>query len=274
MVVSMKSIKNHFSLVIALLSILFSMQIFIVVDRSIDAYKQNLANQYSVIAVSQKSISNEDLMSFDALISEVEELEPDGVIKRLNKTMDVKNIELLKVTLPKFYKLHLKRFPTPQEVQTLTKNLLANNGITKVEDFSSNHDATYKMLLLFKNVISIFAITIIVVTTLLIFKELRIWQYQHSERMSIMGLFGAPVWLRSAVLFRLAITDAIVATFIVFILFTYLSQDSYILAKLLDIGVSVVIFDQINDSLVLLFTAISLSVFLASMIVLGHKEEV
>jgi len=274
MVVFMKSIKNHFSLVIALLSILFSMQIFIVVDRSIDAYKQNLANQYSVIAVSQKSISNEDLMSFDTLISEVEELEPDGVIKRLNKTMDVKNIELLKVTLPKFYKLHLKRFPTPQEVKILTKNLLANNGITKVEDFSRNHDTTYKMLLLFKNVISIFAITIIVVTTLLIFKELRIWQYQHSERMSIMGLFGAPVWLRSAVLFRLAITDAIVATFIVFILFTYLSQDSYILAKLLDIGVSVVIFDQINDSLVLLFTAISLSVFLASMIVLGHKEEV
>jgi len=274
MVVFMKSIKNHFSLVIALLSILFSMQIFIVVDRSIDAYKQNLANQYSVIAVSQKSISNEDLMSFNTLISEVEELEPDGVIKRLNKTMDVKNIELLKLTLPKFYKLHLKRFPTPKEVKILTKNLLANNGITKVEDFSSNHDTTYKMLLLFKNVISIFAITIIVVTTLLIFKELRIWQYQHSERMSIMGLFGAPVWLRSAVLFRLAITDAIVATFIVFILFTYLAQDSFILAKLLDIGVSVVIFDQINDSLVLLFTAISLSVFLASMIVLGHKEEV
>jgi len=274
MVVYMKSVKNHFSLVIALLSILFSMQIFIVVDRSIDAYKKNLANQYSVIAVSQKSISKEDLLSFDTLISDVEELKPDGVIKRLNKSMDVKNIELLKVTLPKFYKLHLSRFPTPIEVKKLTKSLLANNGITKVEDFSRNHDTTYKMLLLFKSVISIFAITIMVVTTLLIFKELRIWQYQHSDRMSIMGLFGAPVWLRSAVLFRLAITDAIIATFIVFLLFTYLSQDAYILSKFLDIGVKIVIFDQINDSLVLLSTAILLSVFLASMIVLGHKEEV
>jgi cell division transport system permease protein len=270
----MKSIKNHFSLVIALLSILFSMQIFVVVDRSIDAYKQNLANQYSVIAVSQKSISKEDMMSFDMLISDVQELEPDAIINKLNKSMDMKNIELLKVTLPKFYKLHLSRFPTPKEVKRLTNHLLANNGITKVEDFSHNHNTTYKMLLLFKNIISIFAITIMIVTTLLIFKELRIWQYQHSERMSIMGLFGAPVWLRSAVLFRLAITDAIIATMIVFMLFSYLAQDAYILAKLADIGVNVIIFDKVGDLLVLLFTAMSLSVFLASMIVLGHKEEV
>ena len=55
MAVFMKSIKNHFSLVLALLSILFAMQIFVVVDRTIDAYKQNLATQYSVIAVSQKA---------------------------------------------------------------------------------------------------------------------------------------------------------------------------------------------------------------------------
>ncbi|MEA1956642.1 MAG: cell division protein FtsX [Campylobacterota bacterium] len=270
----MKSVKNHFSLIIALLSILFSLQIFIIVDRSIDAYKENLANNYSVIAVSQKSISKEDLLSFDILISDVEKLEPDGVIKRLDKSMDSKNIELLKITLPKFYKLHLNKFPTPKEVKRLTKNLLADNGITKVEDFSHNHDNTYKMLLLFKNVISIFAITILVVTTLLIFKELKIWQYQHSERMSIMGLFGAPVWLRSAILFRLAITDAVIATIIVFGLFSYLSQDSYILEKLSDIGVNVVIYDQINDSLMLLSVAMLLSLFLASMIVLGHKEEV
>ncbi len=274
MVVFMKSIKNHFSLVIALVSILFSMQVFMVMDRSVEAYKHNLATQYSVIAVSQKSISKEDLLSFDHLISDVEELKPDSVIKRLNKSMDVKNIELLKLTLPKFYKLHLSKFPTPQEVKRLTKNLLSNNGITKVEDFSSNHNTTYKMLLVFKNIITVFAMTIILVTTLLIFKELRIWQYQHSERMSIMGLFGAPVWLRSAVLFRLAITDALIATFIVFVLFTYLSQDMFILNKLSEIGISVVIFNQVSDTITLLSTAVLLSVFLASMIVLGHKEEV
>ena len=60
----MKSFKNHLSLVIALLSILFSIQIFIVVDRSIDAYKVNLANNYSVIVVSQKKLDNKTIVNF------------------------------------------------------------------------------------------------------------------------------------------------------------------------------------------------------------------
>jgi cell division transport system permease protein len=50
----MKSIKNHFSLVVALFSILFSIQMFILIDRSIDAYKENLAKNYSVIVVVKK----------------------------------------------------------------------------------------------------------------------------------------------------------------------------------------------------------------------------
>ena len=58
-----------------------------------------------------------------------------------------------------------------------------------------------------------------VVTIFLIAKEMRIWQFKHSERMNIMGLFGAPVWLRSAVLFRLAIVDLIVVNFCDYTLF-------------------------------------------------------
>ena len=57
----MKSFKNHLSLVVALLSILLSVQIFIIVDRSIEAYKVNLANNYSVIIVSQKRLNNENI---------------------------------------------------------------------------------------------------------------------------------------------------------------------------------------------------------------------
>ena len=130
------------------------------------------------------------------------------------------------------------------------------------------------MLLLFKNIVFVFAISIFVVTSLLIFKELRIWQFKHSERMSIMGLFGAPVWLRSAVLFRLAIVDAIIATVFAIGLFMYIASSSFILSQFSSIGVDVVIFDIVNDSLILFGVATLLSVLLASLIVLGHKEEV
>lgn len=270
----MKSIKNHLSLVIALVSILFAMQVFIIVDRSIDAYKENLANNYSIVIVSQKVILENEFLNTNTNIASVSELTPDSVIKRLNKSMSTKNIELLKLTLPNFYKINLKHYPTPEEIKTLTKDLLKNRNITKVESFANTHDTTYKLLLLFKDVISLFSIAMIIVTVLLIFKELRIWQFKHSERMSIMGLFGAPIWLRSAVLFRLAIVDAIIASALAFMMFIYISSSLWVLQEFNNIGIEVVIFDPLYDFLILTGVAVSLSVLLASFIVIGHKEEV
>ncbi len=270
----MKSIKNHFSLVIALVSILFSIQIFTIVDRSIDAYKDKLANKYSVVVVAQVKMEDKKIKGINPLISEITELSPDNVIQRLGTKIDKKNVELLKVTLPRFYKLKLSRFPTPNEVSKLTKDLLRNKSITKVENFSYNHDTTYKLLVLFKDVISVFAVSIFIVTTLLILKELRIWQYMHNERMSIMGLFGSPIWLSSAVLFRLSIVDAIISSVFTFLLFSYISTNSWILKQFSDIGIDIVIFDQVMDFSILFSVAIFLSILLATLIVIGHKEEV
>ena len=270
----MKSVRNHLSLVIALLSILFSIQVFFIVERSIDAYKVNLSTNYSVIAVSQKKLSNKRILSIDKLIKDVTELSPDSVIERLNKDMKSKNKELLKLALPHFYKLSLSYFPSPKEVKRLRKHLLNTNGITKVEDFSRNHDATYKLLLLFKSVVLVFAVVVFVVTILLIFKELKIWQYKHNERMSIMGLFGAAMWLRSAVLFRLAIVDALIATIIAFGVFTYASSSSWLMAQFNNIGIKILIFNPLHDSLILLGVAMFISILLATLIVVGHKEEV
>ncbi|MFA6191130.1 MAG: cell division protein FtsX [Sulfurimonas sp.] len=269
----MQSIKNHISLVIALLSILFSIQIFIIVDRSIASYKQNLTNSYSMVIVSQKSIDNNTTLGFSPLISSVTELTPDSIIKRLNTNMNNKNVELLKLSLPKFYKIQLNSYPSPDEIKALTKSILKYPTITKVEDFAHNHDIIYKLLLLFKSVVAIFAVTIFVVTSLLIFKELRIWQFKHTERMSIMGLFGAPGWLRSAVLFRLALVDALISSLMAFALFTYLSFNPWVLQQFGNVGINITIFNQIDDFILLFGTAVFLSILLAMLIVVGHKEE-
>ena len=270
----MKSIKNHFSLVVALVSILFAIQVFTIVDRSINAYKENLASNYSVILVTQVSIKEKNIKEISPLIASVFELNPKNVIKRLNTKMDKKNLELLKLSLPKFYKLKLIHFPTPKEIKQLTRKLLAYKSVTKVENFSNNHDSTFKLLVLFKDVISVFSLSIFIVTILLILKELRIWQFMHNERMSIMGLFGAPVWLSSAVLFRLSIVDAIIASIVTFILFSYIESSQWISKQFDNIGIEVIVFDKVEDFSLLFGIALLLSVLLASLIVLGHKEEV
>ncbi|WP_304543193.1 ABC transporter permease [Sulfurimonas microaerophilic] len=270
----MKSFKNHISLVLALLGILFALQVFMVVERSIDSYKVNLANNYSLVVVSEKSLETKQLQSINPLIAKMETLSPDNIIKKLNTGINKTNLELLKLTLPKFYKVSLQHYPSPSELKTLTRELLKNNYITKVETFEKTHDTTYRLLLLFKNVITVFAFTVIVVTLLLISKELRIWQFKHNERMSIMGLFGAPSWLRSAVLFRLAIVDALIASFLAFILFAYISTLPMIAQEFEHIGISIVLFDYTYDFLLMLGVSISVAILLASFVMLGHKEEV
>lgn len=270
----MKSFKNHFSLVIALVSILFSIQIFIIVDRTMEAYKVNLANNYSIIVISQKKLEDREIIEVNDLIDSVSELSADSVIERLDSGITEKNRELLKLTLPKFYKLTLTQYPTPTQIKKLRKNLLKIDSISKIEDFSHSHDTTYKLLLMFKTVVFIFAIVVFIVTTLLIFKELRIWQFKHNERMSIMALFGAPIWLRSAVLFRLAIVDAIIAGIITFGLFVYISSEALIIEQFENLGINIVIFDLVNDAAILFGASMTLSILLALMIVIGHKEEV
>ena len=270
----MKSFKNHLSLVIALLSILFSYQIFTVVERSINTYKENLAKNYSLVIVSQRKLTPEDIKSKIPLVTTVDALSAEKVVKKLNAGISKRNTELLMMTLPKFYKLKFKYYPSPDELKTITKKLLAIKGISKVETFENTHHTTYRLLLLFKTVVSVFSACVLVITILLIFKELRIWQFQHNERMSIMGLFGAPTWLRSAVLFRLAIVDALIASALAFVLFIYISSNEWVQEQFSNIGISVVVFDTGYDFLIMLAISLFISLLLATLIVLGHKEEV
>lgn len=270
----MKSFKNHLSLVVALLSILFSLQTFIIVERSINAYKENLAKNYSLIVVSQKHLKEKEILKKSPLIVSLKALSPDAVIKRLNSGIDKNSIAILKLSLPKFYKLKLKTYPSPLEIKEITNKLLKNRSIIKVESFSKTHDTTYKLLLLFKTVIAVLAFSVGVVTVLLVSKEMKIWQLKHNERMSIMGLFGAPTWLSSAVLFRLAIVDALIATFLSFMIFIYISSSSWISEQFSSIGIEVVVFDVLKDTFMMLSLAMTLSILLATFIVLSHKEEV
>ena len=80
----MKSFKNHFSLIVALFSILFSIQVFTIVDRSITSYKQNLATSYSVIVVSQNTLEQSTINSINNMIDSSDELSADNVIKRFS----------------------------------------------------------------------------------------------------------------------------------------------------------------------------------------------
>lgn len=270
----MRSVKNHLSLIIALFTIVFTMQVYIVVDRTVVAYENNLNENYSIVVVTQKKVETDSLVAISPKIKRADEISTKEVVTRLQSKMKQRHIDLLKLSLPHFYSIHLTHYPTPSEISALHKRLEKNSEITRVEDFAQSHDTLYKLLLLFKSVVVIFAIAIFAVTSLLVLKEMRIWQFQHNERMSIMAMFGAPVWMRSAVLFRLSIVDAVVASVLAIGTFTYADFLKVGNEQLQAIGIEVLLFDPLNDSLLIVGVALSLSIILATLIVIGHKEEV
>ncbi|NOQ32079.1 MAG: cell division protein FtsX [Helicobacteraceae bacterium] len=269
----MRSFKNHLSLIIALFSIIFTVQIFIVVDRSINAYEKKLKDEYSMIVIVKKGFDKQLLVNANPLIASVVELSPDHIVDKLKSEISNQNFKLLKLSLPTFYKVRLNRFPRPKEIKKLTSAITKITNVTKVEDFSSNHDVTYKLLLLFKTITEIFSIAMIAVTSLLILKEMKIWQFQHNERMSIMALFGAPIWLRSAVLFRLAIVDALISSLLVSATFFLAKTNGKVANELSQLGISVELFNGVDDLLKLVLIALCLSVVLATMIVIANRED-
>lgn len=269
----MKSLKNHLSLIIALFTVLASVQIYVAVDRTIAAYESHLKNDYSVIIVASKTLTPPELKAMSSMIDRSESISTTQVLERLKGEMSPKNLELLKLTLPKFYRLYLNRFPTPDEITQLKKRLERNSAIERVEGFSQTHDTVYKLMLLFKDVVQIFSIAIATVTSLLILKEMRLWQFQHAERMNIMALFGAPVWLRSAVLFRLAIVDAIIATLILCLSFFLIDHYAFLTTQLKEIGITVQLFNFVDDAIRSLVIALGVSIALTFTIVLFNDEE-
>jgi len=270
----MQSIKNHISLVFALVSILFALQTLIVTNRAIDAYENNLKEKYSIVIVANKPLDKKVIKSKIKLIDNLVPISLDDAIKKIDPNMSAKNRELLKLTLPKFYKATFSKYPTSKEIENVIAKLKELKDIKRVEDFKAVHDVTYKLLILFQIVVEVFSVVVFVITSLLIAKELRIWQYIHNDRMNIMGLFGAPKWLSSAVLFRLAIVDAIIASILILIVFSYIAQSQWLLDKLSTIDIEISIFDFVGDFSILFGTALGLSLLLASAVVFGHKEEV
>jgi cell division transport system permease protein len=269
----MKSLKNHISLIVALFTVLFSVQIYVAVDRTIAAYETRLKNDYSIIVVANKALTPAEFKAMDSIIERSDSIATDQVLQRLQGEMSKKNLVLLKHTLPKFYRLYLNRFPTPAEISKLQKRLQKDPAIQRVEGYAQSHDTVYKLMLLFKDVVQVFSIAIAAVTSLLILKEMRLWQFQHADRMSIMALFGAPVWLRSAVLFRLAIVDAIIATIVLCLAFFIIQQYGWMDLLLRTVGISIDLFDFVNDALRSLLIALGVSIVLTLTIVVGNSEE-
>jgi len=102
---------------------------------------------------------------------------------------------------------------------------------------------------------------------------MEIWNYEHKERMRVMEIFGAPFMLRSGVLYRVAVVDAIISTLLTSGIFLYFK---YYWAQNSQINILMLRRDQFfqsSDLLILLGTALTIVIFSVYFVVLGTKDK-
>ncbi|MGE4295518.1 MAG: hypothetical protein AB7E49_07450 [Campylobacterales bacterium] len=269
----MNTFKNHLSLIFALVTLLASFQFFVSFSSMVETYEKTLGSDYSVIVISKKPLQLQVLQRAIPYAVSLEPIDPAFIVDEVKGALSETNLAYLKTALPLFYRLKLDRFPSIDDRQNIEKRIGAIDSVLRVETFAKTQNKIYKLLLLNKTIILVFAALMFVVAVLLIVRQMEVWRYEHSDRMSIMSIFGAPVWLRSAVLYRLAFVDSLISVAIVGGLFYYLSADSGLSKALVEIGLPSVGYNMIIDTLKLFALSLFISVSSVMYVIIKAEEE-
>lgn len=255
----MNSFKNHLSLIFALVALIASLQFFMSFSVMVQNYEESIGNDYAIVIVSKKPIELQSLIKIVPSASTLELIDPEFIVNEVRSAISEKSVQDLKANLPIFYKLKLNKYPSIQDRENIEKSVSNLDGVIKIESFAKTQNKIYKLLLLSKTIILVFAGLMFVIAFLLIVRQMEVWRYEHSDRINIMSIFGAPLWIRSAVLYRLAIIDSFISTAIVVGLFYYISADLLVNNSLREIGIPSVEFAVVKNGLILLGVALVIS---------------
>ncbi|WP_456402564.1 hypothetical protein [Hydrogenimonas sp.] len=269
----MRSIRHHLALILPLFAILFSIEYLLVFDRIIDRYETKLKENYSLILVADKSVKLSDITHCDTLIQRIEPIDAEKVLQKIKGQMARESLEKIRSIMPLFISIKLRRYADRERIDRLKSELMSIEGVKAVHVFEKVHDRLYAMLLFMKTGFIVFGTLIGLISLLLLMKQMTIWQFEHRERMQIMALFGAPVWLRSGVLFRLAIVDALFALVAVVAAMLYLVGNAEVGELLRGIGVEPDLLLKLDDIAVLAGASFAIALLSAAWVVIRFKEE-
>lgn len=267
----MKTLKNHLGVIFPLLILLFSIEFSVMADRVLKEYESSMTSDYNIIIVSKKEL-NQDLVSAKILaFKELVLLDTSSVLQRIKNEIPQKNYKELQSTMPYFYSLKLSIFPSPEIMKQTARDLEKISGITRVETFSKTHNKIYRVLMIFKVVAQGFTLLIALMGVVLIFNQMKIWLFEHRRRIEVMADLGAPYWLKSAMLYKLAFIDSAIATLIVCAIYYYLP--SMLNASLADTGINTPSISILNDGAILFSASVLTSIVSVSLVMIRTRQK-
>jgi len=218
----MKSVKNHIMFILPLLAILLGIESFMVFGRVTASYGENLKEAYTILVVTRKPMKPEAFQKIDARIERVESVEKRPIIQEISRGLSNASTREIIELLPQFYTLHLNRYLDNAKIDTIKKHLIQSPNVQRVETFGQSHNANYNLYMLIRASLWTFVGFMIFTSLFLVVKQMEIWQLEHRERMQVMEILGASGLMRSGVLFRIALTDALIAALTTIGIFVFL----------------------------------------------------
>ena len=268
----MRSFKSHISVIFPLVILLFAIEFSLMLGKFVSDYEFKMASDYNIIIVSEIELNDNMLIPIIPTFASLTTLDANLILNRLKNDISAKNISVLKSILPKFYSLKLTNFPSKDAMVNIKANLSKIQGVKRVETFSKTHDQVYNMLILSKNIAEYFAILVGLLGLVLVFKQMRIWLYEHKRRVEIMTLFGAPYWLKSAMLYKLSIIDSIIATTLVVIFYAIFPALPSFKSAIFAVGFDQPNLNLLSDATILFGVSIGVSVIAVSLVMLLSRR--
>jgi len=268
----MKFIKRHISLIFPLVAILLGLEFLIVFDRTTDTYEKSLSSNYSIIVVAKDEMSIDDFRAWDSHVLGVKELEKSKILDRINGNSTDVFLDM-EDALPNFYSVKLDKLLSISELKEVKTNLSKSKNIKRIESFHSAYKAKYELFTFIKLAFGTFIFFMAIISFFLIVKQMEVWNFLHAQRMKVMEIFGASLFLRSKVLINMAVLDAVISALLTSGLFVFI-QDSWVSDSNMEIlkdNVSEIF--AFSDFFILLFSSIFVVLIAVFLVVVNVKEE-
>ena len=208
--------------ILPLMAILLGIEFYLVFDRTTDSYEKGLKEGYSMLVVTKKPMELSALKALNMHISTSEKIKRENIVSEIAKGVSQSSSKEILAALPYFYNVGLDSYLHTSGLEKIKADLEADENIKKVETFGSSYSSAYRLFSFIKFTLKLFIVFMGVVSLFLIIKQMEIWKYAHKQRMQVMEIFGAPLMLRSGVLFKVAIADAFIATILTSVVFLYI----------------------------------------------------
>ena len=210
----MRLLKSFFSFTVPLVIMLTTFSIYLLVNKVVDNYKQTIINDYSIVV-----IANTPLTTIDEIagieVKDIEILSREKIISGIKSELSDSSLNLLNSKLPYFYKIYLEEFPTTFKIEQIRKELNTISNIKRVETFANDHNKVYSLLILIQNIVVVLFLVVLILSIILLLKQVKIWFFEHSERITIIQLHGGSLLYSSKPILKIMTLSAVFSILLV-----------------------------------------------------------